>query len=94
MAEDAEIVERVADAGGAWGFEITADPAWETALPEWRRVVAEVGAAAAPALAGALAEAGTLAPIEIALLLADDESIREINRDWRDKDAATNVLFV
>lgn len=92
MAEDAEIVERVADAGGAWGFEITAEPAWETALPEWRRVVAEVGAAAAPALAGALAEAGTLAPVEIALLLADDESIREINRDWRDKDAATNVL--
>lgn len=92
MAESAELSERVADPAGAWSFEITADPAWDEALPEWRRVVAEVGAAAAPILAGALAEEGTLAPVEIALLLAGDADIRDLNRDWRDKDAATNVL--
>ncbi len=92
MADEAELSERVADPGGAWGFEVTADPAWDAALPAWRRVVAEVGAAARPALADALAEAGTLAPVEIALLLAGDDDVRELNRDWRDKDAATNVL--
>lgn len=90
MAE--EIVERIAAPDGAWVFEITADPAWNDAMPDWRRRVAEVGAAARPVLDGALAEAGTLAPVEIALLLAGDDDIRELNRDWRDKDSATNVL--
>ena len=28
----------------------------------------------------------------VAILLADDEAIRELNREWRGKDAPTNVL--
>ena len=30
--------------------------------------------------------------VEISLLLTDDAGIRELNRDWRDKDKPTNVL--
>lgn len=31
-------------------------------------------------------------PIELSLVFTDDEQIREINAEWRDKDKATNVL--
>jgi probable rRNA maturation factor len=38
--------------------------------------------------AAALSTSGT----ELAIVLADDSAIRLLNRDWRDVDAATNVL--
>ncbi len=31
-------------------------------------------------------------PVELSLVFTDDENIREINAEWRDKDTATNVL--
>ena len=31
-------------------------------------------------------------PVEISLLLADDAAVRELNRDWRERDKPTNVL--
>ncbi len=31
-------------------------------------------------------------PVELSLVFTDDEAIREINAEWRDKDKATNVL--
>ena len=42
----------------------------------------------------ALAAAGALVPSdgELAVVLTDDAAIRALNRDWRGKDAATNVL--
>ena len=43
----------------------------------------------------ALAEAATMASIsggELAVVLTDDAVIRALNRDWRGKDAPTNVL--
>ena len=42
----------------------------------------------------ALAAAGALVPSdgELAVVLTDDSAIRALNRDWRGKDAATNVL--
>ena len=42
----------------------------------------------------ALAAAAALAPSEgeLAVVLTDDSAIRALNRDWRGKDAATNVL--
>ena len=42
----------------------------------------------------ALAAAGALVPSdgELAVVLTDDAAIRALNRDWRSKDAATNVL--
>ena len=46
-------------------------------------IVAAVLAAEAEALAG---------PPEVSVLLTDDAHVRELNRIWRDKDKATNVL--
>lgn len=43
------------------------------------------------AVAAALADAGIVEG-EAAVLLADDARIRELNRVWRNKDQATNVL--
>ncbi len=92
MEADGEIAETIAAPDGAWSLDVTADPAWEAALPEWRAVVARVAEAAQPSITEALAEAGCLGASELALLLADDAAIRDLNRDWRDKDNATNVL--
>lgn len=92
MEADGEIAETIAAPDGAWSVDVTADPAWDGALPEWRAVVAKVAAAAQPSIAEALAEAGCLGASEVALLLADDATVRDLNRDWREKDSATNVL--
>jgi probable rRNA maturation factor len=43
----------------------------------------------------AIAQAGAMVPTtacELAIVLTDDAAIRTLNRDWRRKDAATNVL--
>lgn len=47
-------------------------------------------AAGVPALAEALATRRVAG--EVSILLADDESVRILNRDYRDRDRATNVL--
>ena len=44
------------------------------------------------AVDAALAGAGVTEPGEIALLFTDDNSIAEINAEWRGKDKPTNVL--
>ena len=54
------------------------------------RVTAKVRLAARRAVA--MAGVPVLADAEIAVLLADDARVREANRQWRDKDSATNVL--
>jgi probable rRNA maturation factor len=61
-------------------------PLWRAALPEVERVCER---AARAALLGGGAPAG---PAEIAIVLADDALLRELNRRWRGRDAATNVL--
>jgi len=40
----------------------------------------------------AAAEAVSTRPTELAIVLSDDSSIRTLNRDWRGKNAPTNVL--
>jgi probable rRNA maturation factor len=58
-------------------------PLWQ-AVPE-----------AGPALRRAVAEAAAMVSTsggELAIVLSDDSSIRVLNRDWRGKDAPTNVL--
>jgi len=60
--------------------------AWSKAVPGavgWCRRAAEA------ALAVALPRAG---PVEISIVLADDAFVRALNRDWRGRDSATNVL--
>jgi probable rRNA maturation factor len=43
-------------------------------------------------VAAAVQESGAAQPGEIAVVLADDRLVRRLNRDWRGKDAPTNVL--
>jgi probable rRNA maturation factor len=44
------------------------------------------------AVTAALAAAGPDRPVEVAVLLADDAAVHALNRDWRGRDAPTNVL--
>jgi len=57
--------------------------------PLWR---AEPGARAVVRRSVLEAAAAVSAEGELAVVLADDSAIRKLNRDWRGKDAATNVL--
>jgi len=61
-------------------------PHWRAALPEPERVCER---AARAALAAAGAAPG---PAELSIVLADDALLRQLNREWRGKDAPTNVL--
>lgn len=66
----------------------------------WRRGLATaeaVAARAATAAFGAAFGAGfdgvsPGSPVEISIQLSDDAQVRGLNRDWRDKNTATNVL--
>jgi probable rRNA maturation factor len=66
---------------------IVEDERWPAALPQIQDL-------ARRAVAAALAEvhAAPAGPVEVAILLADDEAIRALNRAWRGQDKATNVL--
>ena len=66
------------------------DPAWTDALPDAEALCRR-------AVEAALAElhaAGATLPAEagLALVLADDAMVQQLNRDWRGKDRPTNVL--
>lgn len=60
-------------------------PAWIEALPDAEDRCRVVAAAALGA--GDLPET-----VELSLVLADDDTVRALNRDWRGKDKPTNVL--
>lgn len=64
------------------------DPAWSAALPDCEAICVR---AAAAALAGQTGDEGAEGG-EIAILLADDATVRELNRSYRHRDKATNVL--
>lgn len=57
------------------------DEAWSAALPDVEAVVARAAAAALGTVEG-----------DVVILLTDDESVRDINARFRDKDRPTNVL--
>ena len=61
-------------------------PGWESALPDAEALARR---AAEAALAAACPDIG---PAGIAVVLADDRTLKDLNRDWRGKDAPTNVL--
>ncbi len=61
------------------------DEAWAEALPQCRAIALRAALAAAGAHAGP-------GPLEISILLAGDEQVRGLNRDYRKIDAPTNVL--
>ncbi|GGB34566.1 hypothetical protein GCM10011505_15060 [Tistrella bauzanensis] len=102
MDGDDTSVETLAVLGGRIEIVIEqASPLWSDmawSLPAGRvdgplseaigRVAAALLAAAAPHLLEALGERVG----EVSLTLADDAAVQTLNRDWRDKDRATNVL--
>jgi probable rRNA maturation factor len=64
-------------------------------VPAWRRHLADPERICRDALAATLARvAGShwLAQAEVSILLADDVTVRRLNRDYRGKDRPTNVL--
>ncbi len=63
------------------------DARWSEAVPEIEPLVARAIGAALAILPDSVAE-----PVEVSVLLADDETVRGLNRDWRGKDKPTNVL--
>jgi len=56
------------------------------------RAIPDLEARCRAAVAAALAGGGWTAPAEVSLLLADDSEMRRLNREFRDRDKATNVL--
>lgn len=58
----------------------------------WRGAVADLEARCRESVETALATGGWTAAAEVSLLLADDSEIRRLNRRFRGRDAATNVL--
>lgn len=64
---------------------------WTAALPDIERSCRRVAAAAL----GAATDAWTddeIARMELAIVLSDDAHVRQLNRDYRHQDKATNVL--
>jgi probable rRNA maturation factor len=61
-------------------------PAWGEALPD---AEARCGRLAAIALGAVDLPPGV---VELSIVLADDATVQGLNRDWRGKDAPTNVL--
>ena len=61
---------------------VTESPLWK-AIPSARATLRRAIAAAAPK---------ELRNAEVAIVLTDDQSIRALNRQWRGRDEATNVL--
>ena len=59
------------------------DPAWEVALPDAERLCVE----SAIAVLGSVTK-----PTELSIVLSSDAEVRVLNRDYRGKDKATNVL--
>lgn len=62
------------------------------ACPAWGEAIPEIEAICRATAAAALAAAAPPREHEMSVLLADDAALRALNRDWRGKDQATNVL--
>jgi probable rRNA maturation factor len=67
------------------------DEAWLAAMPDAVPVLITTIATALDTACPGLRDRD-LADGAVCLLLADDAAIRDLNRDWRGKDTATNVL--
>jgi probable rRNA maturation factor len=69
---------------------LDADDDWDSST-DWPRLIeAAARAAIAESAYPALAEAAR--PVELSVVLTDDEQVRALNAEWRGKDKPTNVL--
>lgn len=68
------------------------DPSWETACPDYEDVIRRAIDAVLEQspVAAALREKGV--EFELSVVLADNNMVRDLNRDYRGKDKPTNVL--
>jgi probable rRNA maturation factor len=66
--------------------------AWANALPDAEGVAVRAAEAAYAAAGPAAAALAARAPVEIAIVLADDSEVRGLNARWRGIDKPTNVL--
>jgi probable rRNA maturation factor len=64
---------------------VVEDERWHQQLPDAESFVARIAESA-------LRMAGICNPAELSILLADDEALQTLNRDFRQKDKPTNVL--
>lgn len=62
-------------------------PRWSESLPEVEALCRRAAQAALDAV-----ESPSERPVEVSLVLSDDATVRRLNREWRGKDGATNVL--
>lgn len=60
--------------------------------PEWSRRLRAAKTVAGRAAQAALIAARTRGAVELAVVLADNRTVRRLNRAWRGKDRPTNVL--
>ena len=80
------------ESAGAEGLEIqiaVEDPAWQDAVPA---LLSRVERAARAALDHRRARPAAAGAAELSILLADDGCVRALNRAYRGRDRATNVL--
>lgn len=64
------------------------DESWTAALPDAETLVERMALAA---LEGGECDLGD-GPVEVSVVLADNDTVQALNRDWRGKDKPTNVL--
>ena len=67
------------------------EPVWEDTFPLYNKRIADCF----EQIVAHVPEArnfGKIPHLELSILLTNDQNIRELNRDYRDKDKATNVL--
>lgn len=66
-------------------------PAWEDQFPEYQEYIVRCFEQIITHVPGAK-NFGRLPHLELSILLTDDHNIQALNRDYRDRDKATNVL--
>lgn len=64
----------------------------DVVCPDWRAAEISLDEVVSAAARAALAGAAFDGMAELGVRLTDDAEIRALNKDWRDRDAATNVL--
>ncbi len=60
--------------------------------PRWRAAIDDLPGLLEGAIGLALADLPDDRPVEVGVRLVDDDAIRGLNREWRDRDKPTNVL--
>ena len=88
MSDDPDSTSGILCAGPTVAVEART-PDWRDNLPDIEALVRQ---AASAAIAAGAADVAAPEGIEVSIVLADDATVRALNRDYRGRDAPTNVL--